>query len=170
MPLRHLLQGLRRYRRSRQRFRTSPTPPRTCLAVRRHADGAEIVGLSTTEEVDDEPASCTGVAASGSQHRGSRVLFRPSPRNHASVGLRSSLKQRVTWLRTRPRRERSAMLNASPRQTAEGRLKSCNVATRKAPSRRGLNCNKALGLEIPASVLVRRRGDRMRAALSAIAH
>ena len=44
------------------------------------------------KEIDHEPASCTGVAASGSQHRGSRVLFGPGPRNHVSVGLRSSLR------------------------------------------------------------------------------
>jgi|SRR5262245_19047657 len=40
------------------------------------------------KEIDHEPASCTA----GSQRRGSRGLFSPGPRNHASVVLHSSLK------------------------------------------------------------------------------
>src|SRR5262245_15476266 len=70
--------------------------PRTWPAVRWHSDRAEIrCVLFTTEEIDHERASCTGAAGSGSQHCGSRVLFGPGPPNHASVGLRSSLKASV---------------------------------------------------------------------------
>ena len=45
-----------------------------------------------SKEIEHGPASCTGVATSGSRHRGSRVLFGPGRRHHACVGLRSSLK------------------------------------------------------------------------------
>jgi hypothetical protein len=92
MPLRQLLRGLRRHRRPRQRFRTFPTSPRTCLAVRRHADGAEIGGFVYDRRRSTMKTSKLQVGASGSQHRGSRVLFGFGPRNHASVDLRSSLK------------------------------------------------------------------------------
>src|SRR5262245_64656109 len=44
------------------------------------------------KEIAHGPASCTGVATSGSQHRGSRALFGPGRRHHACVGLRASLK------------------------------------------------------------------------------
>jgi hypothetical protein len=65
--------------------------PRTCPAIRWHADRRSSVCLRS-KEIDHERASCTGAAGSGSQHCGSRVLFGPGPPNHASVGLRSSLK------------------------------------------------------------------------------
>jgi hypothetical protein len=95
------------------RFRTIQVCPKDLASVLRHANRAVCL---RSKESDHERASCTAVAGSRSQHCGSRLLLGPGPRNHASVGLRSSLKVSTSRGLGARRRERSAMLNMRRRE------------------------------------------------------